>query len=90
MAIYKKLNKTDNREVYYIDYYDENGIRQRESTGSGSHSFAKEYFTKKKDEVAQRKRLPERYAPKIKFSDFVDNEYLPIYAKGLNTTTPVS
>jgi integrase len=82
MAIFKEFNKTDNREVYYIDYYDENGIRRRESTGSSSYSFAKEYFNKKKDEVAQRKRLPERYMPKIKFSDFVDNDYIPIYAKG--------
>ena len=33
-------------------------------------------------EVAQRKKLPERYTPKIKFSDFVDNDYIPIHAKG--------
>ena len=83
MAIYKKTNKTDHREVYYIDYYDENGIRQRECTGSSSHTFAKDLLTKRKDEVAQRKKLPERYMPKIKFSDFVDTEYLPIHAKGL-------
>ena len=82
MAIYKKLNRTDNREVYYIDYYDENGMRQRECTGSSSHSFAKELLTRRKDEVARRKRLPERYMPKIKFSDFVDNDYIPIHAKG--------
>ncbi len=34
MAIYKKWNKTENRYIYYIDYYDEKGMRQRESTGS--------------------------------------------------------
>jgi integrase len=82
MAIYKKLNKTDNREVYYIDYYDENGLRQRECTGSSSYTFAKELLIRRKDEVAKRKRLPERYMPKIKFSAFVDNEYIPIHAKG--------
>jgi len=82
MAIFKKFNRTDNHEVYYIDYYDENGIRQRECTGSSSYTFAKELFIRRKDEVAQRKKLPERYMPKIKFSDFVDSDYIPIHAKG--------
>ena len=82
MAIFKKFNKTENRYIYWIDYYDENGIRRRESTGSSSHSFAKEYQNKRIDEVAHRKKLPERYIPKIKFTDFVDNEYIPIHAKG--------
>ncbi len=82
MGIFKKWNKSDNREVYYIDYYDENGIRQRECTRSSSHTFAKELLTRRKDEVGQRKKLPERYTPKIKFTDFVDNDYLPIHAKG--------
>ena len=85
MAIFKKYNKTHGKEVYYIDYYDENGIRQRESTGSSSHTFAKELLNRRMDEVAHRKKLPERYIHKIKFSDFVDNEYLPIYAKGLKS-----
>jgi integrase len=82
MAIFKKFNKTENRDTYWIDYYDENGIRRRESTGSGSHSFAKEFLTKKLNEVAHRKKLPGRYTPKIKFSGFVDTEYLPIRTKG--------
>src|SRR4030042_5119696 len=82
MAIFKKFNKSENRHIYYIDYYDEHGIRQRESTGSGSHSFAKEYLTNKLDEVAHRKKLPDRYIPHVKFSDFVDNEYIEIHAKG--------
>src|SRR4030042_2955156 len=82
MAIFKKFNKSENRHIYYIDYYDENCMRKRESTGSSSHSFAKEYLTNKLDEVAHRKKLPERYVPKIKFSDFVDNDYIPIHAKG--------
>jgi len=82
MAIFKKFNKTENRDIYWIDYYDENGIRRRESTGSGSHSFAKEFHTKKLDAVAHRRKLPERYIPKVNFADFVDNEYLPIHAKG--------
>ena len=42
----------------------------------------KNFLRKRKDEVAHRKKLPERYIPKIKFSDFVDNEYIPIHAKG--------
>ncbi len=42
-------------------------------------------LTRKKDEVAHRKKLPDRYIPQVKFSDFVDNEYLPIYAKGLKS-----
>lgn len=82
MAIIKRFNKTENRQVYYIDYYDENGIRQRENTGSRSNTFAKELLNKRMDEVAHRKKLPERYIPKIKFSDFVDNEYIAIHAKG--------
>ena len=82
MGIFKEWNKTENRNIYCIDYYDENGKRKRESTGSGSYSFAKELLLNRKDEVAQRKKLPERYIPKIKFSDFVDNEYLAIHAKG--------
>jgi integrase len=82
MAIFKKFNKSENRHIYWIDYYDENGIRKRESTGSSSQSFAKEYLTNKLDEVAHRKKLPERYIPKIKFSDFVDSDYIPIHAKG--------
>ncbi len=83
MGIFKKLDKTENREVYYIDYYDEHGERKRESTGSSSASFAKELLISRKDEVAKRKKFPERYLPRIKFSDFVDKEYLPIHAKGL-------
>jgi len=83
MAIYRKYNKTLNREVYYIDFYNEHGKRKRECTQSSSHSFAKEYLNKKLDEVAQRKKLPERYIPEIKFSDFVDTEYLPVHARGL-------
>ena len=70
MAIFKKFNKTEKRDIYYIDYYDENGKRQRECTGSGSHYFAKEYLNKKLDEVAHRKKLPDRYIPQVKFSDF--------------------
>ena len=85
MGLTKRKNKEDSRSIYWIDYYDENGIRRRESTGSSSHTFAKELLNKRKDEVAQRKKLPERYMPEIKFSDFVDNEYLPLYAKGLKS-----
>jgi hypothetical protein len=69
MAIFKKLNKSENREIFYIDYYDENGKRVRESAESGSRSFA---LIKRKDEIAKRKKLPDRYMPKIKFSDFVE------------------
>jgi len=82
MGIYKHWNNTEKRFIWWIDYYDENGARKRESTGSGSHRFAEELLTKRKDEVAHRKRLPERYMPKIKFSDFVDNDYLSIHIKG--------
>jgi integrase len=89
MAIFKKFNKIENRHVYWIDYYDENGVRRRESTGLGSSKFAEELLIRRKDEVARRKRLPERYAPKIKFSDFVDNEYLPIHVKGLKSASTI-
>lgn len=85
MGIFKKLDKSENREIFYIDYYDESGKRIRESTESGSRSFALELLTKRKDDVAKRKRLPERYMPKVKFSDFVDSEYLPVHAKGLKS-----
>jgi integrase len=85
MAIYKKFNKTEKRDIYWIDYYDENGTRKRESTGSSLHSFAKEYLNNKLDAVAHRKKLPDRYVPHVKLSDFVDNDYLPIYAKGLKS-----
>ena len=85
MGIFKKLHTSENREVYYIDYYDENGVRKRECTGSGSHTFAKELLIKRKDEVAQRRKIPERYIPEVRFSDFIDNEYLPIHAKSLKT-----
>jgi len=90
MAIFKKFNKTENRHIYYIDYYDENGIRQRESTNSGSHSFAKEYLNNKLDEVAHRKKLPDRYVPQVKFSDFVDKKYIPIHAKGLKSASTIT
>ena len=83
MGIYKKWDKEANREVYYIDYYDEHCKRRRESTGSGHRAFAKELLTKRTDEVNQRKKFPERYLPEIKFSDFVDNDYLPLHAKGM-------
>ena len=89
MGIYKEWNKTENRYIYYIDYYDEGGKRKRESTGSSSHAFANELLIKRKDEVAQRKKLPERYIPKIKLSDFVDTEYLPIHAKGLKNESNI-
>ena len=79
MAIFKKFNKTENRHIYWIDYYDENGMRKRESTGSSSYSFAKEYLNNKLDEVAHRKKLPDRYIPQVKFSDFVDNDYIVCY-----------
>ncbi len=82
MGIFKKLDKTENREVYYIDFYDENGKRIRESTGSSSRTFANELLTNRKDEVAKRKKLPDRYIPHILLSDFVDNEYVPIHVKG--------
>ena len=82
MSIYKHWNNSDKRYIWWIDYYDENGVRRRESTGSGSYKFAEELHTKRKDEVAQRRKLPERYIAKIKFSDFVDNDYIPIHAKG--------
>jgi hypothetical protein len=61
MGIFKKRDKEENREAYYIDYYDEHGRRQRESTGSSHRAFAKELLTKRKDEVNQRKKFPERY-----------------------------
>lgn len=83
MAIFKKRDKKANREVYYIDYYDEHGKRQRESTGSTHRAFSKELLTKRRDEVNQRKKFPERYLPEIKFTDFVDNDYLPLHAKGM-------
>jgi len=83
MGIFKKRDKEENREVYYIDYYDEHGKRLRESTGSSHRAFAKELLTNRKDEVNQRKKFPERYLPEIKFSDFVDNDYLPLHAKGM-------
>jgi len=83
MSIYKKWDETEYRFIQYIDYYDEHGKRIRESTGSSSRSFAKELLTKRKDEVSQRKKFPERYLPEIKFADFVDSEYLPLHAKGM-------
>jgi hypothetical protein len=83
MGIFKKRDKEENREVYYIDYYDEHGKRQRKSTGSSHRVFAKELLTKRKDEVNQRKKFPERYLPEIKFSEFVDNDYLPLHARGM-------
>ncbi len=83
MAIYKKHDKEENREVYYIDYYDEFGRRQRESTGSGSRAFAKELLTKRRDQVNERKKFPERYVPRVQLADFVDNDYLPLHARGL-------
>ncbi len=89
MSIFKEWNITENRYIYYIDYYDENGKRKRESTGSSSHAFANELLIKRKDEAAQRKKLPERYIPKIKFSDFVDTEYLPVHAKGLKNESNI-
>jgi len=84
-GILKKWNKTEKRFIYYLDYYDETGTRRRESTGSGSRTFARDLLFKRKDEIAQREKLPERYMPKIKFSDFVDNEYLPIHGKTLKS-----
>ncbi len=84
-GIMKTWNKTENRFIYYLDFYDETGTRKKESTGSGSFAFAKELLIKRKDEVAQRKKLPDRYMPKIKFSDFVDNEYLPVHGKTLKS-----
>ncbi len=83
MAIYKKRDKEENREVYYIDYYDEHGKRLRESTGSSHRAFAKELLTMRKDDVNKRKKFPERYLPEIKFTDFVDNDYLLLHAKGM-------
>ena len=82
MGIFKKFSKTDNRDVYYIDYYDETGKRQRESSGSSSRTFAKELLTRRKDEAAKRKKLPDRYIPHVLLADFVDNEYLPVHVKG--------
>ena len=60
MGTFKKWNVTEKRWIYYLDYRDENGKRQRPSTGSGSATFANELLTKNIDEVNQRKRLPER------------------------------
>ena len=82
MAVYKKYNSLLGKKIYYIDYYDENGIRQRESTGLSSLTFAREVLNNRKEEVAKRKKLPDRYLPKINFSDFVDHEYIPIRAIG--------
>jgi integrase len=81
MGIFRKWSPSEGREVYYIDYYDEHRKRQRESTGSGSKTFAKELLTRRRDEVAQRKKLPDRYIAHTLFSDFVDNEYLKIHAR---------
>jgi len=89
MGIFRKWDKTEGREVYYIDYYDEQGKRIRESTGASSYSFAKELLTQRKDEVAKRKRLPERYLPRVNFSEFVDNEYLPIHARGMKNESNI-
>lgn len=85
MGIFKDYLKSEKRYVYVLDYYNEHGVRVRESTHSGSYTFAKELFASRKDEVAKRKKLPDRYIPRIKFSDFVDNQYLPIHAKGHKT-----
>ena len=83
MGIFKKWDESENRFIQYLDYYDEHGKRIRESTGSGSRSFAKELLTRRKDEVSQRKKFPERYVPQVRMADFVDNDYLPLHARGL-------
>lgn len=85
VGIFKKFSRSENRHIYYIDYYDENGKRVRESTGASAATFAKELLIKRKDEVSMRKKLPDRYISPVNFSEFVDNEYLPIHAKGQKT-----
>jgi integrase len=84
-GILKKWNKTENRFIYYLDLYDETGTRKRESTTSASLTFARELLISRKEEIAKRKKLPDRYMPKIKLSDFVDAEYLPIHGKTLKS-----
>jgi integrase len=81
-GILKSWNKTEKRFIYYLDYYDEHGERKRPSTGTGSLTFARELLINRKDEIAKRKKLPDRYIPKVKFSDFVDNEYIAIHVRG--------
>jgi integrase len=91
-GILKKWNETEKRFIYYLDYYDEQAERKRPSTGTGSLTFARELLLHKKDEVNKRKHFPDRYILQVKFSDFVDNEYLPVHVKGLKsalTTTGI-
>jgi integrase len=59
--ILKEWNKTEKRFIYHLDYYDEHGGRKRPSTHLSSLTFVRQLLTNKKDEVAKRKLLPDRY-----------------------------
>jgi hypothetical protein len=50
-GILKKWNETEKRFIYYLDYYDENGVRRRPSTKTRSLTFARELLINKKEEV---------------------------------------
>lgn len=81
--IYKKKNKTLKKGTWYLDYFDENDKRTRESTRFTSKKLAQELLLKRLNDVEEKKHFPERKIKPITFEQFVDNVYLPLHAKPL-------
>ena len=75
----KRWVKTRNSYVWDVRLLDENGKKRLYPTGHTSKRLAQEYEAKLRNEIAERKRFPERFLPQKKFSEFVP-EYLEKHA----------
>ena len=81
----KRWNKTRNCFVWDVRLIDENGKKRLYSTGHTSKKLAEDYARKKKDEIEEKKRFPERFPRNILFVDFAD-EYLDKHAENIRST----
>ena len=60
------------KNIYWLDYFDNNGRRHRESTGVSDRKEAEKYLRKKQTEIAENKFLDKKKDQRIKFEDFAE------------------
>jgi integrase len=75
----KKWNKTRKVFLYYVRLINEQGKKQLYAPGHTSKKVASQFEAKLKNEIAERKMFPDRFFPRVKFSDLAQ-EYLKKHA----------
>jgi integrase len=67
----KRWNKSRNAFLYYPRLIDETGKKRFFTPGHTSKKMAEQYESKLKREIDEKRMFPERFLPKIKFSEFI-------------------